>query len=123
MKKDDFFFQYKYDYELSARLKNRQERMWHYWKKVLLFSVAAFAIPLLFGKIDLSAIIFLIAFVVFLLCATVDIFTQTMIRPRCKKCGKRMLKKYISTGCNGEEQLYFYCPDCRIYSDAYFRRD
>ena len=123
MKKDDFFFQYQYDYELDARLKNRQERMWHYWKKVLIFSVAAFAIPLFFGKIDLSAIIFLIAFVVFLLCATVDIFTQTMIRPCCKKCGKRMLKKYISTGCNGEEQLYFYCPDCRIYSDAHISRD
>ena len=97
--------------------------MWHYWKKILIFSVAAFAIPLLFGKIDLSAIIFLIAFVVFLLCATVYIFTQTMIRPRCKKCGKRMLKKYISTGCNGIEQLYFYCPDCRIYSDAHISRD
>ena len=123
MKKDDFFFQYQYDYELDARLKNRQERMWHYWKKVLIFSVAAFVIPLLFGKIDLSAIIFLIAFFVFLLCATVDIFTQTMIRPRCKKCGKRMLKKYISTGCAGEEQLYFYCPDCRIYSDAYTSGD
>ena len=123
MKKDDFFSQYQYDHELGARLKNRQERMWHYWKKVLIFCVAAFAIPLFFGKIDLSAIIFLIAFVVFLLCATVYIFTQTMIRPRCKKCGKRMLKKYISTGCNGEEQLYFHCPDCRIYSDAYFRRD
>ena len=111
MKKDDFFFQYQYDYELDARLKNRQERMWHYWKKILIFSVAAFVIPLFFGKIDLSAIIFLIAFVVFLLCATVYIFTQTMIHPRCKKCGKRMLKKYISTGCNGEEQLYFYCPE------------
>ena len=123
MKKDDFFFQYQYDHELDARLKNRQERMWHYWKKVLIFSVAAFVIPLFFGKIDLSAIIFLIAFVVLLLCATVDIFTQTMIWPCCKKCGKRMLKKYISTGCNGEEQLYFYCPDCRIYSDAYTRRD
>ena len=123
MKKDDFFFQYQYDHELSARLKNRQERMWHYWKKILIFSVAAFAIPLLFGKIDLSAIIFLIAFVVFLLCATVYIFTQTMIRPPCKKCGKRMLKKYISTGCGGEEQLYFYCPDCRIYSDAHISRD
>ncbi len=123
MKKDDVFFQYKYDYELDARLKNRQERMWHYWKKVLIFSVLAFVIPLFFGKIDLSAIIFLIAFVVFLLCATVDIFTQTMIRPRCRKCGKRMLKKYISTSFNGEEQLYFYCPDCRIYSDAHFRRD
>ena len=118
MKKDDFFSQYQYDYELSARLKNRQERMWHYWKKVLIFSVAAFAIPLLFGKIDLSAIIFLIAFVVFLLCATVDIFTQTMIRPRCKKCGKRMLKKYIFTGYGGENQLYFHCPNCRIYSDT-----
>ena len=123
MKKDDFFFQYQYDHELDARLKNRQARMLHYWKIVLIFSVAAFVIPLFFGKIDLSAIIFLIAFVVFLLCATVYIFTQTMIHPRCKKCGKRMLKKYISTGCNGEEQLYFHCPDCRIYSDAYFRRD
>ena len=123
MKKDDFFFQYQYDYELGARLKNRQERMWHYWKIALIFSVAAFVIPLLFGKIDLSAIIFLIAFVVFLLCAAVYIFTQTMIHPRCRKCGKRMLKKYISTSYNGEEQLYFYCPDCRIYSDAYFRRD
>ena len=123
MKKDDFFFQYQYDYELDARLKNRQERMWHYWKKVLIFSVAAFAIPLFFGKIDLSAIIFLIAFVVFLLCATVYIFTHTMIRPRCKKCGKRMLKKYISTGCGDEEQLYFHCPDCRIYSDAHISRD
>ena len=93
MKKDDFFFQYQYDHELSARLKNRQERMLHSWNKVLIFSVAAFVIPLFFSKIDLSAIIFLIAFVVFLLCATVYIFTQTMIRPCCKKCGKRMLKK------------------------------
>ena len=49
MKKDDFFFQYKYDYDLDARLKNRQELMWHYWKKILIFSVAAFVIPLLFG--------------------------------------------------------------------------
>ena len=123
MKKDDFFFHYQYDYELDARLKNRQERMWHYWKKVLIFSVAAFVIPLFFGKIDLSAIIFLIVFGIFVSCAAVYIFTQTMIRPRCKKCGKRMLKKYISTSCNGEEQLYFYCPDCRIYSDAYTSRD
>lgn len=123
MKKDDFFFQYQYDHELSARLKNRQDRMWHYWKKILIFSVAAFVIPLLFGKIDLSAIIFLIGFGIFVLCATVYIFTQTMIHPRCKNCGKRMLKKYISTRCNGEEQLYFYCPDCRIYSDAHISWD
>ena len=123
MKKDDFFFQYQYDYELDARLKNRQERMLHSWEKVLIFSVAAFVIPLFFGKISLSAIIFLIAFIVFLLCATVYIFAHTMIRPRCKKCGKRMLKKYISTGCAGEEQLYFYCPDCRIYSDAHISWD
>ena len=33
----------------------------HHWNKVLIFSVAAFVIPLFFGKIDLSAIIFLIA--------------------------------------------------------------
>ena len=123
MKKDDFFFQYKYDYELSARLKKRHGWMPHHWKKILIFCVAAFVISLFFGKIDLSAIIFLIAFVVFLLCAAVYIFAQTMIRPCCKKCGKRMLKKYISTGCNGEEQLYFYCPDCRIYSDAYISWD
>ena len=118
MKKDDFFSQYQYDHELGAKLKNRQERMLHYWKIVLIFSVAALVIPLFFGKIDLSAIIFLIAFVVFLLCAAVYIFAQTMIRPRCKKCGKRMLKKYIFTGYGGENQLYFHCPDCRIYSDT-----
>ena len=121
MKKDDFFFQYQYDYELDARLKKRQEWMLHHWNKVLIFSVAAFAIPLFFGKIDLSAIIFLIAFVVFLLCAAVYIFAQTM-PPRCKKCGKRMLKKYIPSG-GGEEQLYLHCSDCRIYSDAYTSRD
>ena len=123
MKKDDFFSQYQYDHELDARLKKRQEWMLHHWNKVLIFSVAAFVIPLFFGKIDLSAIIFLIAFVVFLLFATVYIFTQTMIRPCCKKCGKRMLKKYISTGCGGEEKLYFHCPDCRIYSYAHISRD
>ncbi len=123
MKKDDFFFQYQYDHELMTRLKNRQEWMLHHWKILLIFSVIAFIIPLFFGKIKLSAIIFLIAFIVFLLCAAVYIFAQTMIRPYCKKCGKRMLKKYISTGCNGEEQLYFYCPDCRIYSDAHISRD
>ena len=27
MKKDDFFFQYQYDYELDARLKKRQGRI------------------------------------------------------------------------------------------------
>ena len=123
MKKDDFFFQYQYDHELDARLKKQQEWMLHHWNKVLIFSVAAFAIPLFFGKIDLSAIIFLIGFGIFVLCAAIYIFTQTMIRPCCKKCGKRMLKKYISTSCNGEEQLYFYCPYCRIYSDAHISWD
>ena len=122
MKKDDFFFHYQYDHELSARLKNRRVRLLHYWKILLIFSAAALAIPLLFGKIDLSAIIFLIVFVIFLFCAAVYIFTHTMIRLRCKKCGKIMLKKYILYG-YGEEQLYFHCPDCRIYSDAYTRRD
>ena len=121
MKKDDFFSQHQYDYELDARLKNRQERMLHHWNKVLIFSVAAFAIPLFFGKIDLSAIIFLIGFGIFVLCAAIYIFTQTMIRPCCKKCGKRMLKKYISTGYG--EKLYFHCPDCRIYSDAHISWD
>ena len=123
MKKDDFFSQYQYDYELGARLKNRQARLLHYWKIVLIFSVAAFAIPLFFGKIDLSAIIFLIVFGIFVSCATVYIFTQTMIHPCCKKCGKRMLKKYVFTGYGGENQLYFHCPDYRIYSDAYTSRD
>jgi len=46
--------------------------------------VAAFVISLFFGKIYLSAIIFLIAFVVFLLCAAVYIFAQTM-PPRAAK--------------------------------------
>ena len=110
MKKDDFFFQYQYDYELDARLKNRQERMWHYWKKVLIFSVTAFVIPLFFGKIDLSAIIFLIAFVFFLLCATVYIFTQTMIRPCCKKCGKRMLKNTYLPVAMAKSNFIFIAP-------------
>ena len=123
MKKDDFFFQYQYDHELSTRLKNRQGGMRHYWKMLLIFNVAAFVISLFYGKIYLSAIIFLIAFVVSLLCAAVYTFAHTMIRPRCKKCGKRMLKKHIFTGYGGEEQLYFHCPDCRIYSDAYTSRD
>ena len=118
MKKDDFFFQYQYDNELSARLKNRQAWLQHYWKFLLIFSVAALIIPFFFDKIKLSAIIFLIAFVVSLLCAAVYIFAYTMIRPRCKKCRKRMLKKHIFTGYGGEEQLYFHCPDCRIYSDT-----
>lgn len=30
---------------------------------------------------------------------------------------------YLLLSGGGEEQLYFHCPDCRIYSDAYFRRD
>ena len=119
MKKDDFFSQYQYDHELDFRIRKRQKCILRYWKLALIFSVTAFAIPLLFGKIYLSAIIFLIEFIVFLLCAAVYIFAKTMIRPRCKKCGKRMLKKYVSIGCSGEEQLYFYCPTCRIYSDAY----
>ena len=36
---------------------------------------------------------------------------------------EKMLKKYIFIGCGGEEQLYFHCPDYRIYSDAYTSRD
>ena len=123
MKKDDFFSQYQYEHELDARLKNRQERMWLYGKKVLIFSIAAVIIPLFFGKKSLSAILFLIAFIFSLLYAGVYVFWAAMIRPRCKKCGKRMLKKYIATGCGGEEQLYFHCPDCRIYSEAYISRD
>ena len=123
MKKDDFFSQYQYEHELDARLKNRQERMWLHWKKVLIFSIAAVIIPLFFGKKSLSAIIFLIAFIFSLLYAGVYAFGATMIRPRCKKCGKRMFKKYVATGCGSEEQLYFHCPDCRIYSEAYISRD
>ena len=64
----------------------------HHWKKILIFSVAAFAIPLLFGKIDLSAIIFLIVFGIFVSCAAVYIFAQTM-PPALQKMRKKNAEK------------------------------
>ena len=124
MKKNDFFKQYHYDHELNAKLKQRQKTFVRYFKKTLIFNVLIAIIPLLFGKFGLAALLFVRMWFIFWFCGAIYCVTEVylLLRPRCKKCRKRMLKKYISTGYGGEEQLYLYCPACRIYVDTDIRR-
>lgn len=126
MKKDDFFKQYHYDYELNAKFKQRQKNFTRYFKMTNVFSVLAAVIPLLLGKFELAFFVFASLEIVFWLGGAIGaiyVFTGMLRRPRCKNCGKRMLKKYIFTGYGGEEQLHFHCPGCKIYVDTNIRKN